>query len=260
MTKTPLIVLENVSKSYDSNTFLSRKPKTYAVDDVSLVVNRGETYGIVGESGSGKTTLAHLMVGILQPNSGSIKINEHDITVRGAFKDDMAGTIQFVFQDPYGSLNPKKTVGWSIEEALHIRNIGRKAERKDKTLALMERVGLSNSYYDRYPHQLSGGQRQRVAIASALILNPEILVIDEGVSALDVSIQASILNLLNSLKTSMQLTLVFITHDLNVVQYFCDRVAVIKDGVLKEVFDVETFHTDTHDDYTTHLFQSILES
>ena len=123
----------------------------------------------------------------------------------------------------------------------------------------MDRVSLSESYYDRYPHQLSGGQRQRVAIASALIMNPEILVIDEGVSALDVSIKASILNLLNELKESMDLTLVFITHDLNVVQYFCDRVAVIKDGQLKEIFNVDTFHTDSHDSYTTHLFQSILE-
>lgn len=255
-----IIVLENISKSYQRKKLFGKQPQDYAVQDVSLNINRGETFGIVGESGSGKTTIAHLMLGILKPDSGRIKIADHDITDLGAFKDEMTDTIQFVFQDPYGSLNPKKTVGWSVEEALHIHNIGDKQSRKKTTLELMKRVGLSNSYYDRYPHQLSGGQRQRVAIASALILNPDILVIDEGVSALDVSIQASILNLLNELKASMNLTLVFITHDLNVVQYFCDRVAVIKDGVLKEVFDVESFHTDTHDPYTTHLFQSILET
>lgn len=257
MTNT-LIEVKNISKSYGKKRLFSRKTPPLAVSDVSFQVNAGETFGIVGESGSGKTTIAHMIVGILKPDDGQIKIIDQDITA--ASNDKIDDTIQFVFQDPFGSLNPKKTVGWSIEEALHIHGIGSKKERKQKTLDLMSRVGLSGSYYDRYPHQLSGGQRQRVAIASALILEPEILVIDEGVSALDVSIQASILNLLNELKSSMNLTLVFITHDLNVVQYFCDRVAVIKDGELKEVFTVDTFHTDAHDAYTTHLFQSILEN
>lgn len=255
----PIIEVENVSKTYGQNRWFKRNKPEYAVDGVSLAIHRGETFGIVGESGSGKTTLAHMILGIIKPGNGRIKVLEHELTDPKVKLSDMSNKIQFVFQDPHGSLNPKKTVGWSIEEALHINNVGDSAKRKETTLALMDRVSLSESYYDRYPHQLSGGQRQRVAIASALIMNPEILVIDEGVSALDVSIQASILNLLNELKDSMDLTLVFITHDLNVVQYFCDRVAVIKDGQLKEIFNVDTFHTDPHDSYTTHLFQSILE-
>lgn len=255
----PIIEVENVFKTYGQNSWFSRNKPEYAVDGMTLAVNRGETFGIVGESGSGKTTLAHMILGILRPDNGRIKVLEHELTDPKVNLSVMSNKIQFVFQDPHGSLNPKKTVGWSIEEALHIHNVGDSAKRKETTLALMDRVSLSESYYDRYPHQLSGGQRQRVAIASALIMNPEILVIDEGVSALDVSIQASILNLLNELKDSMDLTLVFITHDLNVVQYFCDRVAVIKNGQLKEIFNVDTFHTDSHDSYTTHLFQSILE-
>lgn len=256
-----IIKLDNISKSYGgSGLFSRRKGESFAVSDVSLDILRGETYGIVGESGSGKTTLAHLILGILKADSGRIYIKNKEVLQKDYSSGSMSNVIQFVFQDPYGALNPRKTVGWSIEEALHIHNVGVRHERKDKTLEIMAQVGLSESYYDRYPRQLSGGQRQRVAIASALILTPEILVVDEGVSALDVSIQASILNLLNELKATMNLTLVFITHDLNVVQYFCDRVAVIKDGVLKEVFAVDTFYEDSHDSYTEHLFESTLNA
>ncbi len=255
-----IIELDSVTKTYGgSGLFARRKGQSRAVSEVSLNILRGETYGIVGESGSGKTTLAHLILGILKTDAGHIFIKNEEVLNSDFSSGSMSNVIQFVFQDPFGALNPRKTVGWSIEEALHIHNIGERRSRKDKTLEMMSRVGLSKSYYDRYPRQLSGGQRQRVAIASALILTPEILVIDEGVSALDVSIQASILNLLNELKTSMNLTLVFITHDLNVVQYFCDRVAVIKDGELKEVFEVDTFYEDSHHPYTEHLFESTLK-
>lgn len=250
-----IIELDGISKTYGAGGLFARRNQTRAVSDVSFSVLPGETYGIVGESGSGKTTIAHLILGILKPDAGQVFIKGQDKSHAGAA---MSNVIQFVFQDPFGALNPRKTVGWSIEEALHIHNIGERHERKEKTLEMMARVGLSHSYYDRYPRQLSGGQRQRVAIASALILTPEILVIDEGVSALDVSIQASILNLLNELKASMNLTLVFITHDLNVVHYFCDRVAVLKDGELKEVFTVDTFYEQEHHPYTEHLFESTL--
>lgn len=256
----PIVEVKNLKKRYKVAQKKMNQKVTHvdAVKDVSFQVFPGESFGIVGESGSGKSTLAHLMMGITKLTDGDVYFRGQNITgLPRSEKKKMYRRIQIVFQDPYSSLNPKRSIEWTLTEPLLIHKIGTKESRKQKVIDILHEVGLGRSYLQKMPHELSGGQRQRVAIASALILKPEVIIIDEGVSSLDVSIQASILNLLNRLKEKHNLTYLFISHDLNVVQYFCDKIAVVYLGELVELFETDQFGKVEHAPYTEKLFSAI---
>ncbi|RKQ35836.1 ABC transporter ATP-binding protein [Oceanobacillus halophilus] len=256
-----LVELENIHKYYKQRRRKLTDKNKYvkAVHGVSFSVKEGESFGLVGESGSGKSTVGQVILQLTDLTQGSVRYRGKDVasfTKRNL--KDWRKKVQIVFQDPYASLNPKKTVGWILNEPLTIHKMGDKYYRKNKVLQTLEDVGLDDSYLNRYPHELSGGQRQRVAIASAIILNPEFIVIDEGVSALDVSVQAQILNLLKRLQKKYNLTYLFISHDLNVVQYFCDRIAVMYLGEIVEIGKTEELGTSPRHPYAEALFSSIL--
>src|SRR6185369_7788573 len=207
-----------------------------AVEDVSFQIARGETLGLVGESGCGKTTVGRMLLRLLEPSAGSVRFAGRDLsTLSSAELRRMRRRMQIVFQDPYSSLNPRRTVGDAIGEPLFVHGLAKGAEIDRRVSRLLERVGLPGSYRSRYPHEFSGGQRQRVCIARALALEPEFIVCDEAVSALDISIQAQILNLLADLRAELGLTYLFISHNLNVVQSIADRIAVMYLGKLVEV-------------------------
>jgi len=207
-----------------------------AVEDVSFEIRRGETLGLVGESGCGKTTVGRLLLRLLSPTAGSVRFAGRDLaTLDRAELRRMRRRMQIVFQDPYSSLNPRRTVGDAIGEPLFVHGLAKGAEIDRRVSRLLERVGLPGSYRSRYPHEFSGGQRQRVCIARALALEPEFIVCDEAVSALDISIQAQILNLLGDLRDELKLTYLFISHNLNVVQSVSARIAVMYLGKLVEV-------------------------
>jgi len=207
-----------------------------AVEDVSFEIRRGETLGLVGESGCGKTTVGRLLLRLLEPTAGSVLFDGRDVsTLDRAELRRIRRRMQIVFQDPYSSLNPRRTVGDAIGEPLFVHGLAKGAEIDRRVSRLLERVGLPSSYRSRYPHEFSGGQRQRVCIARALALEPEFIVCDEAVSALDISIQAQILNLLSDLRAELKLTYLFISHNLNVVQSVADRIAVMYLGKLVEL-------------------------
>jgi peptide/nickel transport system ATP-binding protein len=231
----------------------------HAVDGVSLEVPRGETLGIVGETGCGKSTTARLMLRLLDPTAGEVRFDGEDITrARGARLKALRREMQMIFQDPYSSLNPRKTVGSIVAEpfAVHGLKTG-SGERRRAVQELMERVGLAPEHYNRYPHEFSGGQRQRIGVARALALEPRLIVADEPVSALDVSIQAQILNLLRELQRDLGLTLVLIAHDLSVVRHMCDRVAVMYLGQVVELAGAGTLYTTPRHPYTGALLSSV---
>jgi ABC-type glutathione transport system ATPase component len=230
-----------------------------AVDGVTFDVRRGETFGIVGETGSGKTTTARLVARLLDPTEGSIRFEGRDVAgLRRGELRAFRREVQMVFQDPYSSLNPRKTVGSIVAEpfAVHGLHAGR-AERRRAVEELMERVGLDPGALNRFPHEFSGGQRQRVGVARALALEPKLILADEPVSALDVSIQAQILNLLQDLKRDLGLTLVLISHDLAVVRYMCDRVAVMRGGRIVELSDADALFERPRDAYTAGLLAAV---
>src|SRR6478736_3057360 len=207
-----------------------------AVEDVSFEIAQGETLGLVGESGCGKTTVGRLLLRLLEPTAGSVRFAGRDLSTLGRSElRQMRRRMQLVFQDPYSSLNPRRTVGDAIGEPLFVHGLAKGAEIDRKVSQLLERVGLPGSYRSRYPHEFSGGQRQRVCIARALSLEPELIVCDEAVSALDISIQAQILNLLGDLQDELGLTYLFVSHNLNVVRHVADRIAVMYLGKLVEV-------------------------
>ncbi|MER9129496.1 oligopeptide/dipeptide ABC transporter ATP-binding protein [Mesorhizobium sp. M0768] len=229
-----------------------------AVDGVSLEVGRGETVGLVGESGCGKSTLGKTIMRLVDPTSGRIEFNGTDITVLDARRLKAARrNIQMIFQDPFASLNPRHTIGDILTAPLKVHGIGNTAERRTIVEDIIERVGLPRDSLGRYPHEFSGGQRQRIGIARALILNPELVVCDEPVSALDLSIQAQILNLLVDMKRQLGLSYLFISHDLSVVRYFADRVLVMYLGRIVESADNAALWTSPKHPYTRALMDAV---
>ncbi|MEZ5590025.1 MAG: ABC transporter ATP-binding protein [Gammaproteobacteria bacterium] len=241
------------------STLLRRAPRvTRAVDGVSLQIRRGDTLGIVGESGSGKSTLARTMVDLIQPDGGSIRFDGHDLSaLSDAQRQTLRRQVQMVFQDPQSSLNPKLSIEATLSEALRVHQVCPVNDIPQRVQALMQRVGLDPALANRRPHQLSGGQCQRVGIARALSLNPQLIIADEATSALDVTIQAQILNLLMHLREQMQLTLIFISHDLSVVRHLCRTVAVMQSGRIVESGSVEQIFNAPQHPYTRQLIEAI---
>jgi oligopeptide/dipeptide ABC transporter ATP-binding protein len=230
-----------------------------AVDGISFDVKQGETLGIVGETGCGKSTTARLMCRLMDPTSGTVTFDGREV---GAQKGDdlkaLHRDMQMVFQDPYSSLNPRKSVGSIISDPFVIHGLYTgHGERKRRVQDLMDRVGLNPEHYNRYPHEFSGGQRQRIGVARAIALEPKLLIADEPVSALDVSIQAQVLNLLRQLQRDMGLTLVFIAHDLSVVRHMCDRVAVMYLGKIVEIADSDVLYSTPRHPYTGALLSAV---
>ena len=239
----------------------TRNKPVLAVNDLSFSINRGETFGLVGESGCGKSTLGQLLVRLLEPTSGSVRYaGFYGHAGRRKQEKAMRRDNQIVFQDPYSSINPKKRIGWLVEEPLKIHRIGKDAqERESMVLSMLEEVGLDGSYLNRWPSELSGGQRQRVAIAIALILKPSFVVCDEVVSALDVSVQAQVLNLLQDLQKKLGLTYLFISHNLQVVSFLADRIGVMYLGNLVELGDTDQVCNHALHPYTEALFSASVD-
>jgi oligopeptide transport system ATP-binding protein len=229
-----------------------------AVDGVTFDIAEGETLGLVGESGSGKSTTGYCVIQLLKPTSGSVVFMGKELTDIG--REDlrrMRREMQIVFQDPYSSLDPRMTVGGIVSEPLEVHGIGTRRSRTETVRKLLDIVGFNPNFTNRYPHEFSGGQRQRIGIARALALNPKLIVCDEPVSALDVSIQAQILNLLKDLQRDFGLTYLFISHDLAVVRTMSDRIAVMNQGKLVEIGDADQIYNQPKDEYTKALFTAV---
>ena len=259
-TKTPLLRVENVAKSYFSKVGgFGEKQEVKAVNGISFEVFEGETLGLVGESGCGKSTLGKVILQLEKATKGSIFYKGKEITslkskdIRSLRKD-----IQLIFQDPYSSLHPRKIIGQAIIEPMEVHGIGNSnKQRKAKAIELLSRVGLGASYFNRYPHELSGGQRQRVGIARTIAMEPKLVICDESVSALDISVQAQVLNLLNELKEDFGFTYIFISHDLAVVKYMADQLLVMNMGAIEEIGDADEIYANPVKQYTKKLIDSI---
>ncbi len=237
--------------------FFAQKAFVKAVDGVTFQVNEGETFGLVGESGCGKSTTGHTLVRLLTPYSGTVTYRGENMFAPDAKAKDWSSRIQIIFQDPYSSLDPRYTVGRCIAEPMRVHGTGTPAERKERVLELMHDVGLAPESYTKYPHEFSGGQRQRIGVARALALNPELIVCDEPVSALDVSIQAQVLNLMQDLQEKYSLSYVFISHNLSVVNHICDRIAVMYLGHIVELAGKDDLFSHPSHPYTQALLDVI---
>lgn len=259
--KRPFIQVSRLNVWFPSKTSLMGKPLEYtkAIENIRFEIYKGETLGLVGESGCGKTTLGRTLLGLIKPTSGSVYYDGTDLgKIDAQTMKEMRKDIQIIFQDPYSSLNPRLTIGAAIAEPLKVHNIvSGSMQRKDRVIELLEKVDLKAEHFHRYPHEFSGGQRQRIVIARALALNPSFIVCDESVSALDVSVQAQVLNLLNDLKAEMGFTIVFISHDLSVVRYISDRIMVMNKGKIEEIGDAEQIYFNPQKEYTRQLIASI---
>ncbi|SDO60790.1 ABC transporter ATP-binding protein [Alkalicoccus daliensis] len=255
-----LLQVQELKKYYPvRGGFLRRKVgDVKAVDNISLELKRGETFGLVGESGCGKSTAGRTITRLFKPTAGKIFFEGRDITsLRGSELRDLRQDIQMVFQDPFASLNPKMMVGSIVSEPLINYGKGSESKLKEEVMNLLSRVGLPEDAYYKYPHEFSGGQRQRIGIARALALKPKLIVADEPVSALDVSVQSQVLNLLKELQQEFNLTLLFIAHDLSVVKHMSDRIGVMYLGNLVEVADAQDIYADPKHPYTQALISAI---
>jgi len=253
MTLTPLVSVRGLSKHYTS-----RRGTLRILEDISFEIGKGEVVGLVGESGSGKTTIGRAILRLIEPTAGEVRINGTDIVPLSAAKlRQLRPQMQYVFQDPFASLSPRMTVGEILTEGLTIQGIGTRAERLERAAKALENVELPAEAINRYPHEFSGGQRQRIGIARALTLAPEFIVADEPVSALDVSIQAQVINLLRDLQQRLGLTMLFISHDLAVVEYICDRVIVLYLGRIMEIAPSEVLYARPRHPYTKALLSAI---
>jgi peptide/nickel transport system ATP-binding protein len=250
-----LIDIKNISVTYSGN----KNRLVRALDNVSFSIHRGESMGLVGESGSGKSTIGRAILGLTKLSGGEILLNGENISEQWNSRNKtLRRKMQMVFQDPYSALHPGMTTGEALMEPMKVHKLSNSAsQRKEKAMYLLNKTGLSEEAFYKYPHEFSGGQRQRIVIARALALEPEFIVLDESVSALDVSVQAQILNLLKDLRDEFALTYLFISHDLSVIQYFCDRIAVLKSGTLIELQEADRLVQYPADDYTRTLIQAI---
>lgn len=256
----PLLKVENLKKYYPvKGGVLGQESETVkAVDGVNFSIYEGETLGIVGESGCGKSTTGRMLMRLIEPTEGRVVFAGRDLT--GLSKHEMRKmrkNMQMIFQDPFASLNPRHTIGKIIEEPLIVHRMGSKKEREKRVEELLEVVGLSAYHAKRYPHQFSGGQRQRIGIARALAVRPKLIIADEPVSALDVSVQSQVLNLLQDLQAQFQLTFLFIAHDLSVVRHFSDRVGVMYLGKIVELADSDALYEDPKHPYTKALLSAV---
>ena len=257
----PLLDVQNLKMYFPlTQGILFQKTVGYvrAVDDISFSIQRGQTLGLVGESGSGKTTIGRTLIRLYKPTSGKVLFNGQDLAgMQGESLREIRQRVQMVFQDPYASLNPRFTVGSLISEPMTIYKTGTKQEILERTTELLRVVGLRPEYIDRYPHEFSGGQRQRIAVARALAINPEFIIADEPVSALDVSVRAQVLNLLQRLQRQFNLTYLFISHDLSVVRHVADRIAVMYLGKIVELADRDELYTSPKHPYTKALLSAV---
>ncbi len=256
----PLLEVKNLEKEYYSNVgWFGNQIGFKAVNDVSFKLYEGETLGLVGESGCGKSTLGNAILLLDKPTAGQIFYRGKDITkLHSSEIKELRSEIQIIFQDPYSSLNPRIPVGKAIMEPMKVHNLFKNdRERKEKALEILDRVGLGAEYFYRYPHEFSGGQRQRIGIARTIALQPKLIVCDESVSALDISVQAQVLNLLNELKEKFGFTYIFISHDLAVVKYMSDQVLVMNKGKIEEINDADALYRDPKSEYTRKLIAAI---
>ena len=257
----PILEIQHLSKDFTihSPELFQKSQKLHALSDINLCVYEGETLGVIGESGCGKSTLGRCIVGLHQPTSGEIIFDGTDITsIKGGKKKELKRNIQMIFQDPYSSLNPKMTAGKAVEEPLLIHSIEKDAKKREQAaLALLKKVGLDIQHAYRYPHEFSGGQRQRISVARALSLNPRIIVCDEPVSALDVSIQAQVLNLFADIQKEFGLTYVFISHDLSVIKHISDRIVIMYLGRVVELCEAGKIYENPLHPYTKSLLSAV---
>jgi oligopeptide transport system ATP-binding protein len=257
----PLLVVEDLRKEFPVKSgFLFEKVtrSVKAVDGVSFTIHEGRTLGLVGESGSGKSTTGYSILQLIKPTGGSVRFKGKELTTigRGELRS-LRRDMQIIFQDPYSSLDPRMTVGDIVTEPLEIHGVGTRRDRRGRVRELLDVVGFNPEYENRYPHEFSGGQRQRIGVARALALNPDLIVCDEPVSALDVSIQAQILNLLKDLQRDFALTYLFISHDLAVVRSMSDDIAVMKDGKIVESGSADEVYERPHEAYTKALLAAV---
>ncbi|MFY7730509.1 MAG: ABC transporter ATP-binding protein, partial [Flavobacterium sp.] len=256
----PLLEVINVEKEYVSNAGLfGAKASFKAVNNVSFRIYEGETLGLVGESGCGKSTLGNAILQLDKATAGKILYRGKDLT-KLSDKEirELRKEIQIIFQDPYSSLNPRLTVGQAIMEPMKVHKLYKtEAERREKAIEILHRTGLGEEHFNRYPHEFSGGQRQRIGIARTIALQPKLIVCDESVSALDISVQAQVLNLLNELKENFGFTYIFISHDLAVVKYMSDQVLVMNKGKIEEMNEADALYAHPEKDYTKKLIAAI---
>ena len=255
-----LLATKDICKTYvlAKKSLFNQGEAVHAVNGVSIQIQKGKTLGIVGESGCGKSTFARTITQLVPPTSGEVFYKGNEIShLKFSDLQELRKDIQMIFQDPYASIDPKKKILQILTEPLDIHKIGTKEERKAKALKMLEQVGLQPEYGNRYAHEFSGGQCQRINIARALMLNPELVICDEPVSALDVSIQAQVINLLIDLQEEFNLTYLFISHDLNVVRYFCDDIAVMHQGQIVEMGPAEEVYNHPQHEYTKKLLAAI---